>query len=182
MGERVGDALHPTWKAGSKFLEVGTKERLLCGGSGAGFIPFGMALLNQCCTQKFWFLTTSPNFADSLGPSPTHGGGGGVGRPPTIATRWTSSGTPPPPRPNTGSGSGSRGKSAETRGHRVWTCPCHRAARATEHTSRAERSFRRGPPQRGLAKTTSHDPSTKFVPPVINSRPPLLDVRQPCIW
>ena len=26
---------------------------------------------------KLWFLATSPNFADSLGPSPTRGGGGG---------------------------------------------------------------------------------------------------------
>ena len=25
--------------------------------------------------QNFWFLATSPNFADSLGPSPTGGGG-----------------------------------------------------------------------------------------------------------
>ena len=28
---------------------------------------------------KFWFLATSPNFADTLGPWPTQGGGGGCG-------------------------------------------------------------------------------------------------------
>ena len=34
-----------------------------------------------------------------------------------------------PPKP-----SGSMGKSAETRGHRVWTSPCHCAAHTTEYT------------------------------------------------
>ena len=36
-----------------------------------------MALLKSVLHPKFWFLATSPNFADSLGPSPTRGGGGG---------------------------------------------------------------------------------------------------------
>ena len=48
-----------------------------CGGRFVGIIPLCMALLNWCCDQKIWLVPTSPNFADSLGPSPTRGQGGG---------------------------------------------------------------------------------------------------------
>ena len=36
-----------------------------------------MALLKSVVHPKFWFLATSPNFDNSLGPWPTSGGGGG---------------------------------------------------------------------------------------------------------
>ena len=71
----------PPWgqlEGGIKIVEVGTKQGLCCGVGGVVLLPFCVALLKSVLHPNFWFLATSPNFADSLGPLPTCGGGGGA--------------------------------------------------------------------------------------------------------
>ena len=72
VSERVGDAFYPTWRAGSKFWRLAQNKAYDAVLTVQVLPGTPQAVLHP----KFWFLATSPNFADLFGPSPTRGGGG----------------------------------------------------------------------------------------------------------
>ena len=77
----------PDLEGGIKTLEVGTKQSLLCGVGRVVSIPFCMALLNQCCTQKFGFWQLR-RISPPLWAPRQLGGGGGAGGGACGGVRW----------------------------------------------------------------------------------------------
>ena len=74
VGERVGDRFYPIWRAGSIFWRSAQNKAYYAVFAVQVSVHFARHS-SISAAPNIWFLATSPNFADSLGPSPTRGGG-----------------------------------------------------------------------------------------------------------